>query len=387
MKGLCAITLLATIGFAAPSAFADEVKIGFVSSTTGPYGIWGTEYQKGINLFLAEHGDKVGDDTVTVLYRDVGGQNPAKARQLAQDLIIRDGVAVLAGGELTANVVAVTDLINQAKVPFIVFNTGTGNVTDQSPYFVRIGFTQWADYYPLGQWAAEEGLKKCVAVAADFAPGHDAVDGVTKSFTEGGGAITDSIFIPLDATDFSPYLQRIRDAKPDCALSFIPYGPMSISFVKAYVDSGLLKDGVKLLNQQEDIETDLPSIGVGAVGIESAMPYGPYLDNADNQAFVAAFQAKYGTMPSVINLLGYDGMQVAFKMIEATGGKPDGDTAMAAVKGFSWNSPRGPVTIEPETRELTQNIYIRRVVEENGVLFNKVIHTYENQQEPWHLFN
>jgi len=387
MKTLIAACMMAALGLSSVAAHADEVKVGIVASMTGPFGIWGKEYQEGIELFLEQNGNKVGEHTVSVLYRDVGGQNPARARQLAQDLVVRDGVVAMGGHELTPNVLAVTDVINQAKVPFVVFNTGTGNVTDQSPFFVRIGFTQWADYYPLGKWAAAQGYKRCVAVAADFAPGHDAIAGASKGFVDDGGEIIDEILIPVDATDFSPYLQRIRDASPECALSFIPYGPSAVSFVKAYVDRGLLRAGIKLLNQQEVSEPDLPAMGDGTVGIESAMPYAPYLDTPENKAFVDAFKAKYGRMPTAIHLLGYDGMRVMFEMIKATDGKRDGEKMMEAIKGFSWQSPRGPVTIEPDTRELTQNIYIRQVVKEDGVLFNKVIHTYEQMKEPWHIYN
>lgn len=370
-------------------ASAADVKVGIIASMTGPYGIWGKEYREGIELYLDQIKSKAGDNNISVIYRDVGGANPPRSRQLAQELIVREGVSVLGGQELTPNVLAVSDVINQAKVPFVIFNTGTGNVTDQSPYFVRVGFTQWANYYPLGEWAAKQGLKRCVTVGADFAAGRDSLAAVTKSFTAGGGQVLQEILIPLDATDFSPYLQRIRDASPECALSFMPFGPSAVAFVKAYIDRGLLKSGIRLLNQQEASESELPSIGDGAVGIQNVMPYGPYLDNPVNKAFVAAFQAKYGKdrVPSVIHVMGYDGMHVMAEMIKATGGQRNGDQALAVAKGMAWDSPRGPVSIDPATRELTQNIYIRQVVKENGVLYNKVIDTFRDVKEPWHELN
>jgi branched-chain amino acid transport system substrate-binding protein len=299
---------------------------------------------------------------------------------------VRDKAVVLGGHELTPNVLAVTDVINQAKIPFVIFNTGTAFVTDRSPYFLRVSFTQWTHYHPLGMWAGQNGLKRCVSVAADYAPGHDSLAAVKAGFTSAGGQIISEIRVPIDATDFSPYLQRIRDASPECAFVFMPLGPMSVAFTKAYADRGLQAAGIKYLGQSETAEFDLPAIGDGAVGIITAQVYGPYLDNPTNAAFIKAYQAKYGAdqLPSIITVLGYDGMRVITEMLKATDGKLNGDAAMAAIKRFSWQSPRGPVRFDPDTREPIQNVYIRQVVKENGRLYNKTIHTYTAQSEPWH---
>jgi branched-chain amino acid transport system substrate-binding protein len=368
---------------------ADEVKVGITASFTGPYGIWGKEYQEGIELFREKKGDSIDGHEVTVLYRDVGGANPSRARQLAQELAVRDHVAVMGGHELTPNVLAVTDVINQAKIPFVIFNSGTATVTDKSPYFVRTGFTNWAHYYPLALWAGRQDLKRCVSVVADYAPGHDSLDAIKKGFAETGGKIAEEILVPLNTTDFSPYIQHIRDSSPQCSFVFMPLGPMSLAFVKAYADSGLMKDGVQLLGQSETAESDLPALGDAALGVITSEVYGPTVDNPANRAFVAAYKAKYGQdkVPSLPTLLGYDGMELAYRMIQATGGKIDGEKAMAAIKGYSWQSPRGPVTIDAQTREPIQNVYIRRVVRENGVLYNKTIYTFEAQKEPYHEFN
>lgn len=370
-----------------PAAMAEEVKVGIIASISGPFSIWGREYKEGIDLFMDKVGGKAGNNTMSIVYRDVGGANPPRSRQLAQELVLRDKVAILGGHELTPNVLAVTDVINQAKIPFVIFNTGTAIVTDKSPYFVRPTFTNWTTFYTVGRYAGMSGVKKCVTVVADYAPGHDAAVAASEGLKREGGEVVAEIKVPLDATDFSSYLQRIKDASPQCAVVFMPQGPMSVAFVKAYIDRGLLKDGIKFFGQSETDETDLPSIGDGAIGMITAMPYQPSLDNAENKALLEAYFKKYGadhTPPTNITIAAYDGMQVIAKMAEVVDGAPDGQKEVDAVKGMKWLSPRGPVSIDPETRELIQNVYIREVVKENGVLHNKVIYTFENQKEPWH---
>jgi branched-chain amino acid transport system substrate-binding protein len=379
--------VLAAIVACTSSATADEVKIGIIASISGPFSIWGKEYKEGIDLFMDKVGGKAGNNSMSIIYRDIGGQNPPRSRQLAQELVLREKVAVLGGHELTPNVLAVTDVINQAKIPFVIFNTGTASVTDKSTFFVRPTFTNWTTFYTVARYAGMTGMKKCVTVAADYAPGQDAAIASAEGLKREGGEIIADIRVPLDATDFSSYLRRIKDAAPQCAIVFMPQGPMSVAFVKAYIDRGLLKDGIKFFGQSETDETDLPAIGDGAVGMITSMPYTPTLDNPENKAFVAAFTKKYGAdhgPPTNITVAAYDAMQVIQRMAETVNGTIDGQKEVDAVKGMKWLSPRGPVSIDPETRELVQNVYIREVVKENGLLYNKVIYTFEDQKEPWH---
>jgi branched-chain amino acid transport system substrate-binding protein len=382
-----AAAVLVAIVAATSGAAADEVKIGIIASISGPFSIWGKEYKEGIDLFMDKVGGKAGNNTMSIIYRDIGGQNPPRSRQLAQELVLREKVAVLGGHELTPNVLAVTDVINQAKIPFVIFNTGTATVTDKSPFFVRPTFTNWTTFYTVARYAGMTGTKKCVTVVADYAPGQDAAVAAAEGLKREGGEVIADIKVPLDATDFSSYLQRIKDAAPQCAIVFMPQGPMSVAFVKAYIDRGLLKDGIKFFGQSETDETDLPAIGDGAVGMITSMPYTPTLDNPENKAFLAAFSKKYGAdhgPPTNITVAAYDGMQVIQKMAETVNRTIDGAKEVDAVKGMKWLSPRGPVSIDPETRELIQNVYIREVVKENGLLYNKIIYTFENQKEPWH---
>jgi branched-chain amino acid transport system substrate-binding protein len=364
----------------------DDVKIGVIASFTGPYSIWGREYTRGIELYQAMNGNTVDGKKIDVLYRDVGGSNPPRARQLTQDLILRDHVVALGGQELTPNVLAETDIINKVKIPFVIFNAGTATLTDASPFFVRAGYTNWADYYPLGVWAGQQGLKRCATIAADYAPGQDSLAAAKAGFESHGGKVVLELPVPLDTTDFSPYLQRIRDAAPQCTIVFMPLGPMSVAFVKAYLESGLQKAGIQLLCQSETNELDLPSFGDGAIGIVSTAVYGPELDNETNKKFSAAYRAKYGadSTPSMISVQGYDGMALLDHMIQATGGKPDGEAMIASLNNYSWNSPRGRVTMDGKTREPIQDIYIRKVEKVDGKLINQVIDTFKQQPEPWH---
>jgi len=366
-----------------PQAPAAEVKVGVIASFTGPYAIWGKQFQEGADLYVAQQKGKAGNHDVKLIYRDVGGPNAQRARQLAQELIVRDNVAVLAGLEFTPTALAVAEVVNEAKIPFVIFNAGTSMVVQKSPFFVRTGFTQWSVSIPATKWAAQQGMKNCAIVAADYGPGHDAIEAYSKGFTEAGGKIVAEIRVPLGTADFSSYLQRVRDASPQCTFMFMPVGPMSAGFIKSYGERGLSK--IQLITGAETQEFDLRAIGDSAIGVVTALHYGPYLDNPQNKAFVQAYQAKYGkdALPSLISVAAYDGMKVVFEMIKATDGKRDGAKAIEAVQGLKWDSPRGPVQIDPKTRDIVHNIYMRRVEKVDGTLINKAFFTYPAVKDPW----
>jgi len=367
---------------------ADPIKVGIPLTTTGPYAIWGKSFEQAIDYYLEQYNGKDGNPTVEVIYRDVGGDNPPRARQITQELIERDGVAVLGGLEFTTTVLAVTDVVNEAKMPFVFFNSATSFVTDKSPYFVRAGFTQWQSLYPLAQWAVEQKYKSCEMFIADYAPGQDAIDAFTYGFTKGGGKMLDPIRVPMNTTDFSTYFQRVYDNKPDCLVGFMPGGPMSAGTVKGFADRGFAQQGMTLLGTV-GAEFDFPVVGDAVLGDINVSDYGPYLDNPENKAFVKGMVAKYGdqmldSLPSFIHVEAYDGMNIIFQMLRATGGQPDSDKMMAAIKGYSWNSPRGPVKIDPQSRELIQNTYIRRAEKVNGEVVDVVLKTYPAVNDPWH---
>lgn len=383
-----AAVAIAACVLAAGLARADEVKVGILVTTSGPYASWGHEYTQAVDLYMEQHKAMAGSHHVTVLYRDVGGNQPPRARQLAQELIVRDNVAVLGGLEFTPTVLAVQELIDEANIPFVIFNSGTSVVTKKSPLYVRPSFTQWQVAYPLAQWAAQHGQKECVTAAADYAPGQDAIDAYKKGFEAGGGKLAGEVRIPLDTTDFSTYLQRAKDMKPQCVFTFMPLGPMSIGWVKSFHDRGLDKDGIQLFATTETQEVDLPAEGDAALGVITAIHYGPFLDNPTNKAFVAAYKAKYNNeLPGLAAVAAYDGLEIIFHMVEATNGKRDGKSAVESIKGYKWQSPRGEISIDGRTREAINNIYIRKVVKENGVTFNKEFDVIKNVKEPWHELN
>ena len=374
----------------APAARAADVDIGLLGQFSGPYSWWGKEYQRGVELWLAaNNGGKVGAHTLKVLERDEGGTNPQRSRQLAQELVVRDKVQYLLGGTFTPTVLGVTDIATQAKTPFVVLNSGTSSVTQKSPYFVRVGFTQWTVSVPLVQYAVEQGVKNAAILVADYAPGHDGLEAYGKTFAKLGGTVSAEIKVPLGTTDFSSYLQRVRDAKPQAVFLFMPVGPMSAGFVKAFKERELDKAGIALYATTETMESDLPAIGDSALGLVTALHYTPYLDNAANKSFVAAYKAKYGKdeVPSIASVAAWDGMRLIAEMVRATNGAADGDKALAAAKGFKWDSPRGALSIDAKTREIVNNVYIRKVEKIDGQLGNKPFKTYPAVKEPWHELN
>jgi len=383
--GAAALAAAGTL-LAAP-VHADEVKVGLLSQYSGTYSWWGQEYDRGVELFLSENGGKVGDHTITVIKRDEGGTNPQRARQLAQELIVRDKVQYLTGGVFTPTVMGTADVVDQTKTPYVFINAATSAITDKTPYFVRVGYTSWAYCVPLMKWAYEQGAREAVTIVADYAPGADIENSFNTVFKDLGGKIKENIRVPLGTTDFSTYLQRVADSGVKHVFMFMPVGPMSAGFIKAFQQRGLGADGIKLYAGAETQESDLPAIGDSAQGIITALHYSPYLDTQRNKDFVAKYKAKFGkdAIPSLASMGAYDAMTVIAKMITATNGQKDGEKAMAAVKGMSWESPRGPVSIDPNTREITQNIYIRKVEKvDGGLLGNVPIQTYKDVVEPWH---
>jgi branched-chain amino acid transport system substrate-binding protein len=387
----CALRVigLATL-FVASTASADTVNVGVLGSFSGPYAAWGTQFRNALELFQEQHSGKVGDHEVKLVYRDVGGNEPTRAKQLAQELVIREHVQYLIGLEFTPTVLAVADVINQAKIPFVIFNSGTSSVMRQSPFYVRTGFTQWAVADPIASYAAEHGKKKAVIAVADYAPGYDALESFRHGFTQKGGQIVEEVKIPMGTNDFSSYMLRIKDAAPDSVFMFMPVGPMSVGFIKSYVDRGLLASGISLYAGAETQETDMQPLGDAAIGIQTALHYGPYLDNPENKKFFEGLTAKHGAagLPNLASVAAYDGLAVVYHMIDATKGQKNGQAAMESIKGYAWNSPRGPVSIDAATRDIVQNIYIRQVEKgPDGKVYNKVTDTIKDVKDPWAQLN
>jgi len=381
MKMMGRLSLAAMILLAAAiQARADDIKIGVIGSFTGPYADWGHRFQEGVDLYVAQHNALAGGHHVTIVYRDDGGNNPARAKQLAQELVVRDGVQYLAGLDFTPTVFAVAEIITEAKIPFVIFNSASSVVVRKSPYFLRTGFTQWQVGVPAAQYAAKMGAKRATIIVADYAPGLDSIDAIQTAFTAAGGKVADIIKAPLGTYDYSSYIQRVKDGAPDTLFTSNPGGPMSQSLVKTYVNSGLReKDVAYWAGGGETEEQNLPNIGDAGIGLYSARTYTYLLDTPLNHAFVTAIRDKFHEahdFPNIATVEAYDGIALVFHMIAATDGKRDGDKAIESAEGYKWDSPRGPIEIDPKTRDLIQNVYILRVEKVGGALRNKVLFTY-----------
>jgi branched-chain amino acid transport system substrate-binding protein len=379
---IAATVLLMAGGIAA----ADTIKVGVIGPFSGPFALQGKNFKAGIDAYLATHGAAVGDDTIELIYRDLPAADPAASKALAQELAVKEGVQYLTGFYFTPDAMAVTPILEQANVAMVVMNAATSAIVTKSPLVVRTSFTMWQNTTPMAQVASEAGSKKIITVVSDYAPGHDAETAFKTGFEKAGGQIVESIRMPMSTADFSPIMQRIKDSGADGLFAFLPSGPPTLGFVKAYNENGLKDAGVAFYATGDlTQEADLPALGDAAVGLKTTYFYAVSHDSPENKAFVEAAGKAIGnpaelTFPAVS---AYDGMYVISKMIEATGGEQNAQKAVDAVKGLSWTSPRGPVSIDAESRHITQNIYLREVAKTpEGQYFNKEIRTFENQGDP-----
>jgi branched-chain amino acid transport system substrate-binding protein len=386
LTSMCAVMLV--VG----SASAQTVKIGFIGTYSGPNTPQGDQFDKGFKLFMKLNGDKLPPGVkVETIVRDDTGPNPDNAKRLAQELIVRDKVNFITGVIWTPNARAIAPLSAEAKVPFISANAAGVDIPYMSPYFARVSFTLWQSCYPLGQWAAKK-YKKVFTAVSDFAPGHEAEEAFSKSFKEGGGEIVGSVRIPLANPDFVPYMQRVKDAKPDAVFSFIPAGKQATAIMKAYGDLGLDKAGIKFIGPG-DLTTDEELQGMGdvALGVITAHHYSAAADRPANKAFVAAYKKEYGANldPGFLVVGAYDAMDAIFHVIRELKGKIDPDKAMEVLKHYkNPNSARGPIAIDPDTRDVVQNEYLREVRRVGGRLANVEIETLATAiKDPWKEFN
>jgi branched-chain amino acid transport system substrate-binding protein len=380
------------LAFAAAGASAQTIKIGFISSYSGLNGNLGPYMERGARLYLKEHSKELPPGVnVEFLIRDDTGPNPDKAKQLAQELIVRDKVNLLAGVIFTPNAMAMAPLCTEAKVPFIIMNAGTSVITTRSPYMARLSFTLWQSSYPLGTWAAKK-YKKAYTMVSDFGPGIDSEQAFTKAFTAGGGEIVGSVRVPLQNPDFATYMQKVKDSKPDALMVFVPAGKTATAVMKNFSEIGLASAGVKLIGPG-DITTDeeLQNMGDVALGVTTVHHYSAAATRPANKAFVAAWKREYGAndTPNFVAVGGYDGMAAIMYAIKEQKGKLDSDRTMELLRHFKDpDSPRGPISIDPETRDIVQNEYLREVRKVGGKLENVEIETVGTAvKDPWKELN
>ncbi len=367
------------------------VKVGVILPFSGQGAELGDEMDKAIRLYLKEHGKDLGDTTIEVIRRDSTGPNPDIARRLAQELVTREKVNILAGFVFTPNANAVAPLVTEAKMPLVIMNATGAATTSLSPYIVRTSFTKWQQVYPFGDWVARHGIKTVYFAVSDYTPGHESIAAFTKSFTAAGGSIVGDLRMPLSTRDFAPFLQRIKDAKPDAIYIFTPGGKDATALIRAYVQLDLAGAGIKIIGAADLLPDDeLPHMQGLQEGVISVGQYSIAGDRPANKAFLAGWRRDYGpdSVPDGYAVGAWDGMAAIFDAVKKQNGKIDPDRTMELLKHWrSDDSPRGPVMIDPETRHIVQNMYIRRLQNVNGRMENVEIETIPMVKDPWPQFN
>ena len=382
-RHLLAAVVSALVCSAAVGASAeDTVKIGFILPMTGQQQSTGKQEAAGIKLYMAQHGDTVAGKKIELIIRDDAAV-PDNTKRIAQELIVNDKVNFVAGFGVTPAALSVAPLSAESKTPEIVTAAGTSIITEKSPYIARTSFTLAQSVVPMADWAADNGIKKVVTMISDYAPGIDAEKSFTAEFKKKGGEILEAIRFPLASPDFAPFLQRAADQKPDAIFVFVPSG-QGAAFVKQFTERGLDKAGIKIIGPGDVMDDDLLNgMGDAVLGTVTAHIYSADHNSPTNKAFVEAFEKANGGMrPNFMAVGGYDGMHLIYEALKKTGGKTDGDSLIDAMKGLAWESPRGPVSIDPQTRDIIQNVYIRKVEKKNGKLYNVEFATFPAVKDP-----
>ncbi len=365
MRNLTTTCVAAVLAVATSlAAHAADLKIGLVLPMTGPFANHGKQILNGVKLYLAQNGDTFGGRKVQlVLKDDAPGTAGDVSKRLAQELVVQDHVDILAGFGLTPSAFAVAPLATEAKIPMVVMNAATSAVTTKSPYIVRTSMTLPQVTAPIAAWAARNHIKTVVTVVADYGPGHDAEGQFKKTFTAAGGEITGEVRVPLKNPDFAPYLQKVKDIKPDAVFLFMPAGELGIAFMKGYQERGLAQAGIRLIGTGDITEEDvLDAMGEPAIGAVTAFHYSDAHKSPENMAYTEAYAKAYPQdRPNFMSVAGYDGMRLIAEVLRQTGGDASGDRFIEAAGGMKWTSPRGPVAIDPATRDIVQTVYIRRV--------------------------
>jgi branched-chain amino acid transport system substrate-binding protein len=372
----------AAIGLAAaPAQAEDTFRIGLIVPMTGGQASTGKQIDNAIKLYMQQHGATVAGKKIEVILKD-DATLPDNTKRLAQELIVNDKVNAIAGMGVTPAAFAAAPLATQAKIPLVVMAAGTSIITEKSPYIVRTSFTLAQSSTIIGDWAVKNGIKKVATLTSDYAPGNDALNFFKEHFTAGGGQIVEEVKVPLANPDFAPFLQRMKDAKPDAMFVFVPAGQGG-NFMKQYTERGLDKSGIKVIGPGDVTDDDLlKDMGDAALGVVTAHIYSAAHPSALNKEFVAAYRKAYNTRPGFMAVGGYDGIHLIYEALKKSGGKTDGDSLIAAMKGMAWESPRGPVSIDPDTRDIVQNVYIRKVEKQDGELYNVEFQTFDAVKDP-----
>jgi branched-chain amino acid transport system substrate-binding protein len=382
LAGLAALALLGAIP-AAPAEAADPFKIGMILPLTGPFASTGKQIEAAARLYMAQNGDTVAGRKIELIVKDDTGLAPETTKRIAQEMVVQDKVQVLAGFGLTPLALAAAPVATEAKIPMVVMAAATSIIPTKSPYIVRSGFTLPQVTAPIADWAAKNKIKRVVTLVTDYGPGLDAEKTFVKRFTDAGGTVVESLRTPLRNPDFAPFLQRVKDAKPDALFVFVPSGE-GTAVMKQFNDRGLASAGIALIGTGDVVDDDiLDTIGAPALGVVTSFHYSAAHPSPENKAYVDAFmKANNGMRPNFMSVGGYDGMRLIYEALKKTNGDSDGDKLLAAMKGMSWTSPRGPMSIDPATRDAVNTVYIRKVEMRDGHYWSIEFDKVDNVKDP-----
>src|SRR5277367_1910563 len=374
------LAIAATALGAAGASAQDVVKVGIIAPMTGTSGAVGREISAAANLYIAQHGNMVAGKKIELIIRD-DASVPDNAKRIAQEMVVNDHVAFL-GACLTPSAMSMAPISAEGKVPTVVMVSGTSVVTERSPYYVRTSFTLGQQSGIIADWALKNGSKKAVSILSDWAPGAEAGKVFEANFTKGGGQILDTLKVPLTNADFAPFLQRAHDLQPDTLFVFVPAGQAG-TFARQFSERGLDKSGIKLVGPGDIVDDDdLPSTGDALLGVVTAGIYSAAHPSQLNKEYAAAYQKASGHRANFISVGGYDGINLIYEALKKTTGNPDADMIIGAMKGMTWESPRGTISIDPRTRDIVQNIYIRKVQKVDGEPWAIEFETFPAVKDP-----
>jgi len=377
------LAVAATVALSTPALAADPLKIGLILPLTGPFASTGKQIEAACRLYMAKNGDTVAGRKVELIVKDDTGLAPETTKRIAQEMVVQDKVTVLAGFGLTPLALAAAPVATEAKVPMVVMAAATAMIPTRSPYIVRTGFTLPQVTAPIAEWALKNKIKRVVTMVTDYGPGADAEKTFVNTFKAGGGEIVESIKTPLRNPDYAPFLQRAKDAKPDALFVFVPSGE-GLAVMKQFDDRGLKQAGIRLIGTGDITDDDLlESMGAPSVGVITSFHYSAAHDSPENKAYVDAFtKANNGMRPNFHSVGGYDGMHLIYEAVKKAGPNATGEQLVEAMKGQKWVSPRGPMSIDPATRQAVQNVYLREVKMVNGKPWNVEFETFKDVKDP-----
>ncbi len=378
-----AAALAASLACASVFAAGNTIKIGVIAEMSGTFADFGQQITNGVKAYMKQYGDTVAGKKVELIVKDSTGPAPDVAKRLAQELVVKDEVDFIVGFGLTPNALAVASVATEAKKPTVIMNAATSVITTKSPYMVRTSMTLPQVTEPMAQWAYRNGVRKVYTIVADYGPGHDSEKHFRAAFTKAGGEIVGDVRVPLKNPEFGPYVQRIKDAKPQAVFVFMPAGELALGFMKAFNERGLGKAGIKLITTGDLTEDGiLEALGDDAIGVISTHHYSMAHESPENKTFLAAYAKVSSQRPNFMAVGAWDGMAAIYQVARKLNGKIDADQAMQAFKGMKFQSPRGPLEIDADTRDIVQTIYVREVKKVGGKLYNVEFDQFPHVKDP-----